>query len=138
MPNDFNLKEESEFIQASAAGDISLLSTLFEKDPALVNTPALNGSYPLMFAAEAGKAEAVGWLIAKGSTIDAENEIGITALWYAAYNKHWDIAQMLLQAGAKKIDATLEEGRYKGLTALWFAAAKDQWDMVRKLLQAGA
>ena len=139
MP-EFNIKEESEFIQVSAAGDVDRLSILYESDPSLVNKPASNGYYPLMFAAYGGHLASVEWLIKKENiNIDEVAECGEmaggTALWIATALQKWDVVQALLKAGAKNVDATPENGPNKRKTVLLLAASFLQWDIVPMLLE---
>ena len=150
MPGEFKLKEESEFIQASVDCDIAKLSALFKADHSLINKPASNGSYPLMFAAEKGDLKAVNWFIANNVNIDALSEENppnrnedtlntkVTALRLAVMNEKWDCTQALLEAGAKHLDLVDKNGLLEGITMLWFAAMANQWDIVKALLSAGA
>ena len=142
MPG-FNLKEESEFIQACAEGELDKVKLLFAENPLLINIPASNGSLPLMFAAGAGHASVVEWFIEqKEVNIDAIAEQGdnkgASALWYAALNGHWDIVEQLFMAGAESVNASPENGNNKGVSILWLAVVQERWDLVRMLLVAGA
>ena len=142
MPGNLNLKEESEFIQACEAGNISQLSALFEKDPKLVNTPASNGSYPLMIAILAGKLGVVSWLVLKGARVgivaDNEDNYGLTALWHVAAWAQWDIVRLMLKAGAKNCDCKPLDGPNKDKSLLYLAALDGEDEIVMILLGIGA
>ena len=142
MP-DFNLKEESEFIQACVEGDVDKLQVLFDKNPGLVNVPASNGSFPLMFAAEQGHVSAVQWLLDHGALKDntvAEDGLypGATALLFAGSNDKWEVVSTLLKADVKCLDYITKSGVNKGCTVLLYAAIKQEWDIVLELLKKGA
>ena len=150
MPNEFNLKEESEFIQASAIGNIERLAVLLAINPLLINKPASNGSFPLMFAAETATVEAVEWLVSHGATIDAGTDVedvtyapivrryeGVNALITASTEQRWEIVRALLRLGAKKYDFRVTtDGIEENISGLWFAASAGQWDIVGMLLEA--
>jgi len=65
-----------------------------------VNVPDSNGRTPLMWAAAAGNAEAVEWLLARGAEVNIQDRDGATALHFAAANPHLGIVKRLLAANA--------------------------------------
>ena len=80
-----------------------------------------------------GDAAVVELLLAAGADVKAKNNIGWTALHYAATRGYAAVAELLLAAGAD-VDAKSEYGS----TALHFAAARGYDDVVELLLVAGA
>lgn len=137
----FNLKEESTFIQSCITSQVNTVSILLEQVPSLANTPASDGSYPLMFAVESKFLELIEKLLKCGAEIDAIPNTGpfkgVTALWCAFYWKKWEAAKWLLEAGAGNLDVSPIEGKDRGKTVLWLAAANKQWDLVELLLMKG-
>ena len=143
MP-DFNLQEESKFIQACVEGDTAKLQLLFEQDKTLVNVRATNGYTPLMFAAQNGHMAVLKWLIGKGAEIHAINHEqgahqGKTAMWFAALGEpsDWDIVLELLKAGSKDLDATPDILK-SSTTVMRIASMSGQWDVVLELFKADA
>ena len=135
MPNEFNLKEESEFIQASSEGNVDKLSALFNANQALINTPASNGSIPLMFSAEQGHLAAIEWLVRHGATIDAVSHEK-TALFFASASGKWDAVEKLLELGATDVDSAPTTVPF--MSVLAYAILAGKWDIVTKLMQKGA
>ena len=60
------------------------------------------GRTPLFVAAIHGKAEAARFLLAHGAEPNLKDEKGLTALDLATSERHPDVAQVLLAAGAKR------------------------------------
>jgi ankyrin repeat protein len=133
-----NLSEESDFIKACAKGDEKIAQELLATDSELIGKVTSNGSTPLMVAVSKGLSEIVELLLRNKADINALSSEGETALWLATYHKKWELAEKLLEAGAKNLDVTPTEGVYREVTALWFAASALQWRLVEKLLKAGA
>ena len=67
-------------------------------------------------AGTADPLDAVKMFVAAGADIDAQNDLGNTALHYAAYNRRDLIVQFLIDHGAK-----LEVKNIYGETPLWLA-----------------
>ncbi|HEV2524157.1 MAG TPA: ankyrin repeat domain-containing protein [Gammaproteobacteria bacterium] len=139
----FDIKTESEFIQACVDNKIEVVEKLLKQDPTLVNTPASNGSYPLMFVAQNGNLPLTDLLLKLGAKIDEGIKVafqlqtllsGTTPLWLAACNKHWEVVELLLNAGASNLDASPIQGPERGITVLWFASFHKQWGVVKLLL----
>lgn len=95
---------------ACEEGRLSVVEMLLTRgaDPA---TAMKVGSTPLMIAAFRGDGVVVQCLLRHASlvlpTIDARDERGRTALWWACYNGHSVVVRMMLEAGA---DPTLPDG----------------------------
>lgn len=131
----------SDFHKACDYADISKVEQLLNLDKNLVNTPTHEDYYPLMTAAKSGNQEAVTFLLKAGANIDALNRRKETALLIAAMHEHLDIIMLLLQAGARNLDAVSQEG----LPAIWYVAYtesddihKTEWKLTETLLKAGA
>ena len=82
---------------------------------------------------ETGDAVKVAEAIRNGANVNARNNIGSTALIYAAYEGHTETARVLLQNGA---DVNARDN--SGETALMEAAWKGHKETARLLLQSGA
>ncbi|QIX00214.1 hypothetical protein AMS68_005731 [Peltaster fructicola] len=132
-PN-FWLYDEYKTVLAEAAenGNTTIIGLL------LANGASKQNSGALIFAAEAGKKDAVTLLLHKGFDI---NEIGVahpqdprtladvgTALHKAVEHNHSDVVDILLRAG---IDTSLKDGQ--GRTALELAQELKQEETVAKL-----
>jgi ankyrin repeat protein len=120
-----------DLYNAIRANDLARLHALVH-DSADANTKDGRGETPLMYAAAAGSLDAMKFLIGKGADVNAQNEIGSTALIWSAT----DLAKvkLLLDHGAN-INTASKRGR----TALFLAAMTDRSaDTVRLLLAKGA
>jgi ankyrin repeat protein len=108
-----NLSEESDFIKACAKGDEKIVKELLATDSELIGKVTSNGSTPLMVAVSKGLSEIVELLLRNKADINALSSEGETALWLATYHKKWELAEKLLEAGAKNLDVTPTEGVYR-------------------------
>ncbi len=88
---------------------------------------------PLIAAVKAEDAGAVSALLDGGADVNATQPDGATALHWAAFRDHHEIASRLIAAGAD-VNAANE----LGATALWLAADNGSATMVERLLAAGA
>ena len=89
-------------------------------------------------------------LLASGADADAEDEAGVTPLFWAAYQGRAHIVRILIDAGADVNaamragavrttgDDQLEIARVDGWTALMGAASRGHLDIVRLLIESGA
>ena len=88
---------------------------------------------PLIAAVKAEDSGAVSALLDGGADVNATQPDGATALHWAAFRDHHEIASRLIAAGAD-VNAANE----LGATALWLAADNGSATMVERLLAAGA
>ena len=92
----------------------------------------------LLWAAKRGDESMVKLLLQLGAKPNpAESEVGPPLVW-AAFGGMYDIARLLVDAGADiEAEAKLED-KYTSGTSLWWAASKGHIDMVAYLLDKGA
>jgi uncharacterized protein len=96
------------------------------------------GDTPLHIAARTGDLDAVNALLAAGATVDAQNAMGWTPLFCAAYNHEIDcgfasVVQRLIDAGAN-----VNQRITFGITPLMLAAGGGEAAVCQALLDAGA
>lgn len=148
--NQYEYHDESNFQEESYYGNLDKSSfqeatinaarTSFRyqagncEDIVFIRSPSDEDFLPLLQAAEAGNRELIQQLLAAGeSNLNDANELGETALHFAAFNGFTDIAADLLKAGAK-IDAVTVMGE----TALHYAALKGNTGVIDVLLNQKA
>jgi ankyrin repeat protein len=90
------------------------------------------GETPLMVAAQLGRLDYVQALLDKKADPSAKNHEGNTALYFAIFEGHDDIAKRLIKAG------TTLQGLNNGYTLLHWAKAMGRQDIVPLMVQAGA
>ncbi len=95
-----------------------------------VNVYGINGVTALMLAAQEGHTEAVKALIAAGAYVNAVDEIGRTALMFAA---NGEVVKALIAAGAD-VNAKSSAGK----TALMWADDANNEEVVKALTEVGA
>src|SRR5215471_6539740 len=88
---------------------------------------------PLMEAAASGSLDGVRRLLAEGAAVDDKDAVGHSALSFAAWRGHSQVAKALIAAGADVNTST-----NAGITPLMFAAGMGEADCVEVLLSAGA
>jgi ankyrin repeat protein len=128
---------------ASAQADLRLVTALKNQQSTTarallrqrvdVNTPDVDGSTPLQWAAHWNDLETVKSLLAAGAKANAANRYGVTPLHEAATIGSAPILSALLRAGARP-DAVYGEGE----TALMLAARSGNVESVKLLLEANA
>lgn len=106
---------------------VGMLTVAMMASAALVNAE-------LSVAAMKGDISTVRALLGKSADIDAPQGDGSTALHWAAYRDDWDMAQLLLEAGANVSVKT----RLGGMTPLFMAAKSGNATIVELLIEAGA
>ena len=111
-------------LRADAFGPVALGLLLW------VVTP----SAPVADSAMKGDVAGVRALLARGADVNAAQGDGMTALHWAAMNGGFEIAQVVIDAGADT-EATTRLGRY---TPLHLASRAGQATTVKTLLKAGA
>ena len=113
---------------AAAAGDLAALRACAD-----VAAPDASANTPLVWAADAGHADCVAFLLAAGVAADAPGFLGATAVCRAARVGNVDALRALLDAGA---DPNLANDKLQ--SPLHFAAFKRHPACVAALLDAGA
>jgi len=126
-----------------AQGDLRLVTALKNQNAATaralirqrvdVNTPDVDGSTPLQWAAHWNDLDTVKALLSAGARPNAANRYGVTPLHEAATIGSTAIVAALLRAGAQA-DATYGEGE----TALMLASRAGSLESVKLLLEANA
>jgi uncharacterized protein len=93
------------------------------------------GRIPLHYAALNGDLDALVRLVESGSSVDAQDDNGWTALHFAAQDRHSKIVEELLRRGAN-----LKLVNSHGNGPLWVAlmSARGDFTIVKMLLTAGA
>lgn len=94
------VQELKKFFVSAQRGDLANLRALMERGVATANTVSPNGTTPLMLASYGGHTQVVGYLLANGAQLDAQDAAGMTALMWAATGTQAGTLQQLLQAGA--------------------------------------
>lgn len=112
-------------------GNIAMME-LFLSRGADINYANRIGEQALQLAAWNGRLEAVKWLIDRGATVVRDGKAW-TALHYAAFAGHNEIAQLLIAHGADVNARTPNDS-----TALMMATREGREDLARLLLDAGA
>jgi uncharacterized protein YozE (UPF0346 family) len=107
---------------ASFVGNLSLLKDCIEKEDFFVNAPDHDdlSNTALMHAADYGHTELVEYLLSQDADVNAVNEAGQTALYFAVCDGDVNIVKMLIEHGADiKTDSWDEhgEGRHLGHVA---------------------
>jgi len=90
---------------------------------------------PLMIASAEGNEEVVSILIQAGSDVNAKNELGRTSLMFSANYGFFEIAEMLLENGARADTVANDESGWPAIIAASFNGHRD---IVRLLLEHGA
>lgn len=122
--------KEKQFLQACRFGHLDVVRLLIDK----VNINAKDdiGNTALILATSAGSS-ALPLLIEKSCGLDVQNNIGLTALMFAARYGDIDTARLLIKNGAK-----LDIQDINGCTALLLATMLDIKDMPCLLVENGA
>jgi hypothetical protein len=116
---------------AAWRGDIPMMELLVERG-ADVNKSNELGEQALMHASWRGQAAAVKWLLAKGARINGD-PMQWSALHYAVFAGHGEVAQLLLDNGAD-----INARSTNGSSVLMMAVYEGHEDLVRQLLTRGA
>jgi ankyrin repeat protein len=124
--------DNARFVSAVKNRDITTVRTLLKQhvDP---NTPDVDGTTPLIWAAHNGDSETGKLLISVGANVKATNRYGVNALVEAATLADVAMMEALLKAGA---DPNSTYGA--GETALMLAARTGNLNAVKLLIDRGA
>jgi hypothetical protein len=95
--------------------------------------PFSAGRTHVMYAAQAGDAARLRWLIARGAKLELKDWKGRTALYWASQEGRVEAVRELLARGAAV--NTVDNG---GATPLWISSACGHLEVVRELLARGA
>lgn len=113
---------------------MQVLQTLLQHPDIKVNVEDGEGRQPLLWASSAGSAKAVLALIRAGSTVDASDKDGLTALHCAASRGHTDCIDTLLTLCGMSPDVIDSNG----CTALHYSVTLGHADATALLLAHGA
>jgi hypothetical protein len=132
MPPDFFADHIGTGLMVAAwLGDLPMMELLVARG-ADVNKANALGETALMHAAWRGNADAVKWLVAKGARINSE-PMHWSALHYAVFAGHWEVANYLLLSGAD-----INARSTNGSSVLMMAVYEGHDAIVRRLLARGA
>ncbi|EHS53960.1 Ankyrin [Rhizobium sp. PDO1-076] len=92
---------------AAYAGKLDVVMLLVSKGASINDDRNFYRMSPLHAAAEEGHGDVVAFLLANKADIEAKERNGITPLSQAGWREHWDVAQLLLDAGAVCQDAAV-------------------------------
>lgn len=120
---------------ACAIGKFDDLTLLIFKDPQAINEYSADGFTPLGLACYFGHEEIARFLVLKGANVNLPSENGFNAfpLHAATSNNHYNLAKMLLEAGAQP-----NVCQKSGVTPLHSAAQAGNIEMIILLLEHGA
>lgn len=124
--------DTNQFFKAAGTNNITQIEYLLHKVD--INTKGYYGRTALIIAALNGRKEAVEILVGKGSTIDAKDDNGYTALHEAVKDNNIEIATFLINAGAS---LNAQEFR-DNFTPLMYATRANDKEIVKLLLDRGA
>jgi len=86
---------------AAKMGNVPIIDMLIDHGADVnISPPKAKGETPLMTAVWVGQIDAVKLLIEKGANVNAKMTTGEFALLWAAHKKHYEIFNILREAGA--------------------------------------
>ena len=130
---DFVAKGTNTVFTYVKSGDLKALRRLLDANPNLVHQRDADGSTPLIAAVQAGHANALSLLLARGAPPDAPNRLGWAPLLIAAWRSPGPAVEMLLAAGANP-----NQTNDSGLTPLMATAYCGVTSAAQALLARGA
>lgn len=95
-----------------------------------LNKPGENGDTALIKATREGADTVVEELIKAGADINARNNDGNNALWFACFGNYYNLIKLLLAA-----NINLDNQNDNGATALMYAASTGKIEVLKRLLQ---
>eukprot|EP00871_Galdieria_phlegrea_P004601 jgi/Galph1/5141/GphlegSOOS_G3751.1 len=108
----------------AAIGDLASVKYVLENDPQAVSTVDSHLITPLMYSADRGYLEIVRLLLAFGAAVNATDWEGQSALHYACFCEHFEVAKELVQAGA---DIYLQDKYGQSSWDIASANMRSQW-----------
>eukprot|EP00439_Symbiodinium_sp_Y106_P049899 s3159_g6.t1 len=123
---------ETAACRAAVAGDVAALQAMAREELLAADS---SGNTPLVWAADAGKADVVESLLAAGVEVNVKGYLGNTAVSRACRRGHDSVLRVLLSSGT---GVDLDEANEKMQSPLHFAAFKQKTEAVRLMLAAGA
>lgn len=125
------LSEPISFFEATSIGDFEAMESALKSDPNLLNTHSIDGFTGLGFASFFGHVELVRFLLSEGASpnIPAANAISVSPIHSACAASNYEIAKLLLEAGANP-----NVKQQQDLTPLHSAAHHRELALVQLLL----
>ncbi len=127
------LSSEQDIFTAVQEGKLETVVSLIEKQPALVNAEAEDGTTPLHLSVEYGHSKITGLLVKKGANVNAADSYKMTPLHTAIRKKNLETAGLLLKNGAD-----INCRNTWGQTPLYRAAGRGFMEVVEFLVQRKA
>lgn len=115
---------------ACEVGLLSVVKTLLEKDPSLIEVLGEDGRTPVLCAAFSGEESLFSFVLEKGANIFAQTTTGLTALHQAAHGGSLSIVKQLVEEKGLSCDAVGSEQ----LTAFHVACRRGRREAARYLL----
>lgn len=122
------------FAIAMRSGSLSIIKLLY-KDSIDINMKDIDGKYPLMYASINGHDEVIKWLRTVGANVDAVDDNGFSAIFFASSHGNNKCVEVLLK-GKGKANVNLRN-KY-GNTCLFKALESSHLKIVQTLMNSGA
>nr|CDS32626.1 ankyrin repeat and KH domain containing protein [Hymenolepis microstoma] len=127
-PNEVEFMETT-FTKATRTKDLVLMSDCIRNDPRIIDQQNAFGFTALHYAAKDGFIEGVNFLLESHCNLDQQNCLGWTPLMVAIYNRHFDIANQLLDAGASPY---LLNHEFE--SAITLAASQSEYQLLNRIV----
>jgi len=126
---------QPDIFEACAIDDYKTAESLLTKQPQLINANSADGFTPLTLAAYFGHKDIVILLLSRGAdpNIAANNQMRVAPLHSACAISSYEIAELLLKAGAD-----VNAKQHLGVTPLHSAAHNGQARLAKLLIDCGA